>query len=251
MATAKKKTAKRATGAPAKSVPQVMAELKKCGNEKTRQIYQRHGARNLFGVSVADMKVIAKSIKGQHELACRLYATGNDDAMYLAGIVADGALMSKKELDQWAKGAGWYMVAEYTVPWVAIESPHGCDMAIKWIGSKKESIASTGWATYAGLVSYYPDEQLDLPEIDRLLETVKSEIHQQPNRVRYTMNGFVIAVGGSVKRLHQQAKQVAAKIGKVEVEMGDTSCRVPLATDAIAKMETAGRVGKKRAKIKC
>lgn len=255
MATTKKKTAKRTakTQAPTakKSVSQVMAELKKCGNEKTRQIFQRHGARNLFGVSVADMKVIAKSIKGQQELARQLYATGHDDAMYLAGIVADGALMSKKELDQWAKQAGWYMVAEYTAAWVAIENPHGRDMAIKWIGSKKESIASTGWATYAGLASYYPDEQLDLPEIQGLLETVKNEIHQQPNRVRYTMNGFVIAIGGCVKPLLKQAKQVAAKIGKVEVEMGDTACRVPLATEYIAKIEKAGRIGKKRANIKC
>ena len=101
MATAKKKTAKRTAAklVPRRlknQYPQVMAELKKCGNEKTRQIFQRHGARNMFGVSVADMKVIAKSIKGQQELACQLYATGNDDAMYLAGIVADGALMSKK-----------------------------------------------------------------------------------------------------------------------------------------------------------
>ena len=92
MAAVKKRAAKRTAKTSAKkSATQVMAELKKCGNAKTRKIFERHGARNLFGVSVADMKVIAKSIKGQQELACQLYETGNDDAMYLAGIVADGA----------------------------------------------------------------------------------------------------------------------------------------------------------------
>lgn len=46
----------------------------------------------MFGVSVADMKVIAKRIKGEQDLACELYQTGNSDAMYLAGMVADGSL---------------------------------------------------------------------------------------------------------------------------------------------------------------
>ena len=83
--------------------------------------------------------------------------------MYLAGIVADGGQMTKRQLDQWAKLADWYMISEYTVPWVAVESEHGRDMAIKWMKSKKESIASSGWATYAGLVSNRPDELQTIP----------------------------------------------------------------------------------------
>ncbi len=74
------------------TVTSVMADLKKKGSEKTRITYARHGmaAKAMFGVSVADLKVIAKAIKGQQALACELYETGNLDAMYLAGLVADG-----------------------------------------------------------------------------------------------------------------------------------------------------------------
>jgi 3-methyladenine DNA glycosylase AlkD len=45
----------------------IMGELKKKGTEKTRKTYARHGmaADKMFGVSVADLKVIAKTIKGQ------------------------------------------------------------------------------------------------------------------------------------------------------------------------------------------
>ena len=46
------------------SVTQVMNELKKCGSEQTRRIYQRHGAGdNIFGVKAADLKAIAKKIR--------------------------------------------------------------------------------------------------------------------------------------------------------------------------------------------
>jgi 3-methyladenine DNA glycosylase AlkD len=84
-----------------------MGELKKKGTEKTRKTYARHGmaADKMFGVSVADLKVIAKTIKGQQALACELYETGNMDAMYLAGMIADGSQLSKQQLNVWAEGA--------------------------------------------------------------------------------------------------------------------------------------------------
>ncbi len=65
------------------------------------------------------------------------------------------------------------------------------------------------------------------------------------------MNGFVISVGGYVKPLSAKAKSTAKKIGKVSVEMGETACKVPLAIDYIAKMESTGRAFKKRKTIKC
>jgi len=234
------------------TVDEVMAELKKKGSEKTRKTYARHGVTTeMYGVSIADLKTIAKKIKGNQELACALYETGNFDAMYLAGIVADGSKMSKKQLDTWAKAATAGMISEYTVPWLAAESPHARDLAMKWIDSKQESIATSGWNTYAGIVATTTDEELDLAEIKQLLDRVVKQIDAAPNYVRYTMNGFVIAVGGSVKPLLQEAKAAAKKIGTVSVDMGDTACKVPLATEYIEKIEKAGRVGNKRKTMKC
>jgi 3-methyladenine DNA glycosylase AlkD len=236
------------------TVASIMAELKKKGTEKTRKIYARHGMAtdNMFGVSVADLKVIAKTIKGQQALACELYETGNLDAMYLAGMVADGSQMTPKQLNAWAEGAAnLQMIAEYTVPWVTVENPRGRDLAMQWIKSKKEHVASSGWCSYSGLLATKADEALDLAEIEGLLGTVVKGIKSAQNRVRYTMNGFVIAVGAYVKPLSKQAKATALKIGVVSVDVGDTACNVPLATAYIEKIEAAGRVGQKRKTIRC
>jgi 3-methyladenine DNA glycosylase AlkD len=235
-----------------KTVDKVVAELKKKGSEQTRKTYLRHGApSNMYGVSIADLKTIAKRIKGNQGLACALYETGNVDAMYLAGMVADGSQMSKKQLESWAQNANWQMLSEYTVPWVASESPHARELAMKWIGSKKESIATSGWCTYAGIMATTLDDELDLAEINKLLARVVNEIDAAPNSVRYVMNKFVIAVGTYVKPLLNQAKAAAKTIGAVSVDMGDTACKVPLASDYIAKAESSGRVGRKRKSIKC
>lgn len=231
-----------------------MAESSSIGSEKTRSTYVRHGvpAERTFGVSMAGLKAMAKTLRGQQALACQLYETGNMDAMYLAGLVADGSQLNKKQLQAWAEGAaGMRMISEYAVPWVAVENPHGRDLAIEWVKSKKEHVATSCWCTYAGLVTTKPDASLDLTEIEQLLGTVVKEISKAQNRVRYTMNGFVIAVGTYVKPMLKQAKVAAKQIGAVSVEMGDTDCKVPVATASIAKIEIAGRVGQKRKTIRC
>jgi 3-methyladenine DNA glycosylase AlkD len=243
-----------AEGESMSTIAAIMADLKKKGSEKTRTIYARHGmaGKPMFGVSIADLKVIAKTIKGQQALACGLYETGNLDAMYLAGMVADGSQMTADQLTAWAEGAeGLQMISEYTVPWVAVENAQGRELAKRWMASKKEHVASSGWTTYSGLVATKADADLELAEIEGLLNRVVQGIGGAQNRVRHTMNGFVIAVGSYVRPLLKQAKSAAKQIGDVSVDMGDTACQVPLAMAYIQKIESAGRAGKKRKTIRC
>jgi hypothetical protein len=236
------------------TVDGVVKELRAKGKEKTRATYARHGmaAERTLGVSVADMKSIAKKLRGEQALAMELYGTGIMEAQYLAGMVADGKKMTRKELDAWAEGsAGMQMIAEYTVPWVTVENAEARACALKWIESKKEHVASAGWSTWSGLVATRADEELDLAELKKLLTRVVQSIHKAKNRERYTMNVFVISVGGYVKPLLGEAKAAAQTIGNVSVDVGETACEVPVATAYIAKMEKAGRVGKKRKTLRC
>jgi len=77
------------------------------------------------------------------------------------------------------------------------------------------------------------------------------DIHQSQNRVRYTMNGFVIAIGSYVEALTKKASEVATSIGKVHVDVGGTACKVPLTTEYIKKIEDKGNIGKKRKAARC
>ena len=235
------------------TVQAIMKKLESLGTEQTRKTFARHGAdeKRMFGVRVGDLKTVLKTIKGDQDLALELYATGNYDAMYLAGLAADGSQMTKKQLNDWAKQASWQMISEFSVPGVASENDNTCDLADRWIESKKEHIAAAGWATWAAIVAVWPDDELDLAYVEDLLARVLEDIDDAPDRVRYQMNGFVIAVGCYVKPLLAKAKKTAKSLGKVEVNMGDTSCKVPLATEYIKKVETAKRVGKKRKTAKC
>jgi 3-methyladenine DNA glycosylase AlkD len=230
----------------------IVKELSSLGNESTKRVLMNHGAREPFyGVKVEDLKKIQKRVKVDHQLALDLYDTGISDAMYLAGLIADDAKMTKKDLQRWLDQAYWYMLSECTVPWVATGSPHGPELASKWIESKKEAVAAAGWCTLAGLASTQPDDTLDLAEMKTRLKRIATSIHDQPNRVRYCMNGYVIAVGGAVAPLADLAIATGEKIGKVSVDMGQTACKVPFAPEYIRKIHDRGNLGKKRKTVKC
>ncbi len=231
---------------------EVMQALQAFGNEQTRKIHQRHGATEpYFGVKVGDLKTLQRKIKKNQELALELFQTGNTDAMYLACLIADEKVVTATLLDQWMQDARWYLLSEYGVAGLAAESKYGLDMGLKWIHSATEQVAAGGWATLCGWVSIRPDQQLDTMLFLELLEITEDEIHYAPNRVRYAMNNFVIAVGSYFTALSDKAQQVAENIGKVQVNFGATSCKVPLASAYIEKVIHKGRLGKKRRYARC
>lgn len=231
---------------------EIVEELRPLGSESYKKVLRNHGIPEpFFGVKIEDMKKIQKRIKKDYQLALDLYDTGIYDAMYLAGLIADDLKMTKKDLRQWLQKANCGALCEYTVPWVAAESNHGRQLALEWIESDHENVAAAGWATLSSLVAIKDDSDLDLAELKRLLQRVQKTIHQQPNRVRYVMNGFVIAVGCYVRELTDLALQTATKIGPVTVDMGGTACKVPDASEYIQKVQKRGAIGKKRKTAKC
>ncbi|MDP4198050.1 MAG: DNA alkylation repair protein [Bacteroidota bacterium] len=229
----------------------IMMELSSMGSEQNKKVLAKHGAREpFFGVKVGDMKKIVKRIKKNHEISLELYATGNYDAMYLAGLIADETRISRADLNRWAKES-YAGISEYTVPWVASESPHGWELALEWIESDKANMAAAGWSSLSNWVALRPDAELDQTKLGHLLDRVKQEVHSAPNRVRYAMNCYVIAAGSYVSALTSKAKEIAKAVGPITVEMGATSCTVPSAFDYILKIENMGRIGKKKKQARC
>jgi hypothetical protein len=143
------------------------------------------------------------------------------------------------------------MLSEFTVAWVASESRFGTELALEWIDSDKENIASAGWATLASLVAIKSDADIDAELYKSLLYRVSRTIHSEKNRVRHVMNSFVIAVGGYCSHLTDDAFKIASTLGTVKVDMGGTACKVPVATEYIMKMHSRGKLGMKRKTAFC
>ncbi len=235
------------------SAQKILAELRTLGSDSYKNLLiKNHGVKEpCFGVKIADLKKIQRRIKTDYQLALDLYDTGNYDAMYLAGLIADDARMSKKDLRRWVAKAYAGALPGSTVAWVAAASPHGHTLALEWIESSKDLVAAAGWATLASWVAITDDGELDLAELKRLLRRVQKTIGQASNATRYEMNAFLIAAGSYVKPLTSLAIAAGESIGPVMADLGHNDCQIPFAPDRIRKVLQRGAIGKKRSSPRC
>lgn len=215
------------------SLAEAMAALEAAGAEQTRRTYARHGVTlPMFGVSFAALKVLAKRIRVDHELALALWDSGNFDARNLAVKVVDPARMSARELDCWARDPTARMCSSY-VAWVAAEGPHARDCAPRWLASADESQRSMGWKLVGALATL--DQGLADDWFAGHLAAIERGIQAAPNAEREAMNHALIAIGCRNPALHQAAGAAAKRIGPVDVDHGDTACKTPDAASAMDK----------------
>lgn len=230
----------------------ILEELRPLGSDSYKRVMMKHGVREpFFGVKISELQKFVKRIKKDYQLALDLYDTGNYDAMYLAGLIADDEKMTRKDLQRWVEKAYCRGLTGATVAWVAAESAHGWELGLEWIESKQPLVAAAGWSTLGAVVAITADAELDLAALKRLLQRIQKSIHQAPDLVRYQMNSFIIAVGSYVQPLTTLALQCGEAIGTVTADLGDTSCEVSSAPDYIRKVEKRGAIGKKRKTVKC
>ncbi|PFA22469.1 DNA alkylation repair protein [Bacillus cereus] len=230
----------------------VMQELEALGKERTKKIYISNGAHDpLFGVATGAMKPIAKKIKINQRLAEELYSTGNYDAMYFAGIIADPKAMSESDFDRWMDEAYFYMLSDYVVAVTLSESDFAQDIADKWIASGDELRMSAGWSCYCWLLGNRQDNEFSESKISSMLEIVKNTIHDSPERTKSAMNTFLYTVGISYLPLHEKAVETAKEVGIVEVKRDKKKSSFLNASESIHKEIDRGRLGFKRKHVRC
>jgi 3-methyladenine DNA glycosylase AlkD len=211
----------------------ILDALKSFGREPTRKTYRRHGAgEDCYGVSTPDLKSLQKKIRQDHALAGALWATGNYEARILATMIADPKKLDGATLDAWAAGLGNYPETGYLAG-LAAKSPAARQLMERWRESGNEWIASAGWIV---LSHFAAEGGLSDAEAEAALARIERDIRGSQNRVRHQMNGALISIGGNNPALEKKALAVAGRIGKVEVDHGDTDCKTPDAASYIRKV---------------
>ena len=132
---------------------EIMSEIESLGTERTKKSYIGRGAREpLFGVASGALKPISKKIGKNQPLAEELYATGNYDAMYLAGMVADPKKMTPADFARWIGKAYTHIISDNIVAVTLAETDFAQEVADKFIASGDELVMSAGWSCYQWLL---------------------------------------------------------------------------------------------------
>lgn len=234
------------------NVEMVMQELEALGKERTKKMYISNGAHEpLFGVATGAMKPIVRKIKINQDLAEELYSTGNYDAMYFAGIIADPKAMTESDYDRWMDAAYFYMLSDYVVAVTLSESDIAQEVSDKWIASGEELRMSAGWSCYCWLLGNRKDVEFSESKISDMLDLVKHTIHDSPERTKSAMNNFLYTVGISYLPLHEKAVETAKAIGIVEVKRDKKKTSLLNAYESIQKEVGKGKLGFKRKHVRC
>ena len=230
----------------------VMQELEDLSKPRMKKIYLSNGAQEpLFGVTTGEMKPMSKKIKKNQPLAEELYATGNYDAMYFAGVISDPKIMTESDFDRWMDAAYFYMLSDFVVAVTLSESDIAQDVADKWIASGQELRMSAGWSCYCWLLGNRSDNEFSEGKISDMLDHVKKTIHDAPERTKASMNNFLSTVGISFSPLHEKALETAMEVGTVEVKRENKKNSTLNAYESIQKQVEKGRIGFKRKYVRC
>ncbi|EJR63346.1 hypothetical protein IIO_02083 [Bacillus cereus VD115] len=223
---------------------EVMQQLEEYGTEQNRKTYKNHGAKEpLFGVSFANLKLLKKKIKKDHDLAISLWETKNMDAMTLATYILEPKNVTSDQLNSWIRDVDYYCLMDVLMTAICTSSI-AIERMEEWTKSDDEWIGRAGWSLLANIA--IKNKKLDDDFFMPYLEEIKLHIHNEKNRKREAMNSALIAIGIRNEALEQQAIEIAREIGKVKINHGATSCKTPDAEPYIKKARE--RAEKKKVK---
>ena len=221
---------------------QALQALKQYGTAQNRKVYVRHGAdaAQVYGVSFAKLNLLVKQIKCDHDLAGKLWRTGNYDACNLATKIADPQAFTVVEAESWVKRVNNSLHAGLLGGLLA-RSKYANTLVIRWTRKKAEFVCATGYSLLSSLVKHHSHAISD-EQAASFIASIEKEIRTSPNWTRYGMNWALIALGTYKESIRQEALATAERIGQVQVNHGKTNCKTPLAAPyilkAVAHLET-------------
>jgi 3-methyladenine DNA glycosylase AlkD len=215
------------------TLKETLKQLKALGNEKVRAQNKKSGAGdNQFGVSRGDLRVVAKKLKSNPELARALWETGNVDAQFLATLLIKPTDLSADELEQMVRSTTFVQVADWLHSYVVKEHADKETLRKKWMTSDDPMAARAGWQLTAGRAAKSP-EGLDLPA---LLDRIESEMGSAAPEVQWTMNACLAEIGINHPKLRKRVLAIGEKLGVYRDYPCSKGCTSPFAPIWINEM---------------
>ncbi len=206
------------------TVKEILAQLESLGDEARRKHNTKAGAPdNQFGVKLGDIRAIAKKVKADHELALKLWDTGNVEAQLLATLIIKPRSLSASELDKMTRSTTCAQVADWLNAYVVAKHSEKESLREKWMKDKDRWAARAGWHFTASRVNKGADG-LDL---DALLSRIEMEMPKAKPEVQWTMNNTLAAIGIKHTRHRKRAIAIGEKIGLYKGWPGSKGCTPP------------------------
>lgn len=215
------------------TLDETLQQLEVLGNGAMRAQNAKSGAGdNQFGVRLGDIRMLAKRIRTDHQLALSLWETGNVEAQFLATLLIQPKKLPAGEIDRMARSVAFVRVADWLNAYVVRKHPDKEALRRDWMAADNRWAARAGWDLTAERVAKNPDG-LDLPAV---LSRIESEMDGAEPEVQWTMNNTLAAIGIHHPEHRRRAIRIGEKLGVYRdypVSKGCTSPFAPIWIEAM------------------
>jgi 3-methyladenine DNA glycosylase AlkD len=190
----------------------VLAELAARGSAEARAGMARYGINtsDAYGVSVYELRRIAKELGRDHDLALALWATGNHEARLLASMVDEPARVTEAQMDDWAAAFDSWDLCDQVTSNLFDKTPYAWGKVRAWSAAEGEWVKRAAFATAAAL-AVQDKKAADEPFLE-ILDLVRREAGDDRNFVKKAVNWALRNIGKRNLRLHAAAVAAAEAI---------------------------------------
>ena len=195
-----------------RQVTDILSELRSLGSPENRKGMARYGinVENAFGVSIYDLRKLAKRLGTDHDLALALWTTGNHDARLLACFVDDPAQVTERQTEAWARDFDSWDLCDQATTSLFDRTKHAWVKAHAWAVRDEPWVKRAGFALMAGLASH--DKVAKDRAFVKLFPLIEHAASDDRNFVKKAVNWALRNIGKRNRALNAAAILCAEKI---------------------------------------
>lgn len=169
---------------------------------------------NAVGVTVTELRRLARGIGRDHDLAAALWGSGIHEARLLASLVDDPALVTEGQMDAWVAGFDSWDVCDGVCGNLFDKTPFALDKAVEWSGREPEFERRAAFA----LIAWASVHRKDLPDraFAGLLPTIREGSTDDRTYVKKAVSWALRSIGKRSAGLNPKAIRTAEQIGRID-----------------------------------
>lgn len=221
----------------------ILKKLKSLSDPKAVEGMARFGINpeNTFGVSIPNLRKIARETGKDHALAQQLWASAIHEARILASMIDDSEMVTEEQLERWVKDFDSWDVCDQCCMNLFEKTKFAYQKAVEWSSNDKEFIKRTGFVLMARLA--VSDKKAYDRQFEPFLPIIKRESTDNRNFVKKAVNWALRQIGKRNLNLNRKAVETAKEIQEI-----DSKSARWIAADAIRELTSQAVLERLQAK---
>ena len=211
----------------------ILKKLKSLSDHKAVAGMARYGINpeNTFGVSIPNLRKIAKETGRDHLLAGRLWSSGIHEARILAGMIDEPEAVTEKQMENWARDFDSWDVCDQCCLNLFEKTGFAYQKAVEWSSYEEEFVKRAGFVLMARLA--VSDKKAPDERFETFFPYIKREAGDNRNYVKKAVNWALRQIGKRNLKLNKEAIKTAE-----EVQLLDSKSARWIASDALRELKS-------------